>query len=221
MQLSDFEAMIMRSKTTSPGPDGVSYTAWRQVPVQARRAPFLVYCRWLERGEVPAEFNWAFLALLPKVDEAALAAGDTRPLSLANCDAKLLATALKERLSPLVDAALCRRLFGFRPSASILTPVLEVDAAMQRGERCSATSLLPFLRCRTSSSAPCWRRASSRSLSRRPSWPCTPIISIGFLGKLTQTAPSQCAVGSIRAALLAPLCSRFALLPSCRCSPRC
>lgn len=35
LQYADFQAMVMRSNTTSPGPDGISYTAWRQTPVAA------------------------------------------------------------------------------------------------------------------------------------------------------------------------------------------
>lgn len=81
--------MVTRSKTTSPAPDSLSYMAWRCAPELPRRALYSVYLRWLSGGELPPEFNWAFLALLPKREGATIAAGDTRPLSLTNCDAKL------------------------------------------------------------------------------------------------------------------------------------
>lgn len=124
--------MVQRAHTTAPGPDGISYTAWRCAPDLARRALYGVYLRWMSTGSLPPAVNWAYLALLPKTGTEALQAGDTRPLSMANCDSKLLASALRTRLDPLVDRALSSRQFGFRRSASILTPVVEVDTAMQR-----------------------------------------------------------------------------------------
>lgn len=51
---------------------------------------------------------------------------------MANCGAKLLASASRARLDPLVDGVLSRRRFGFRRSLSSLTPVAEVNMAMQR-----------------------------------------------------------------------------------------
>lgn len=36
MQCKDFDDMVIRSKTTPPGPDGISYTAWRKAPELTR-----------------------------------------------------------------------------------------------------------------------------------------------------------------------------------------
>lgn len=100
LSYEDFAAMARRAHTTSPGPDGLSYTAWKCAPAAVLRVLYGVYRRWMSKGELPPEFNcWAFLALLPKKDSAALQASETRPLSLANCDAKLLASACSPRAS--------------------------------------------------------------------------------------------------------------------------
>lgn len=76
-----FSGMVMRSRT-SPGPDGLSCTAWLRTP-RAVLLTYAVYLRWLSQGVLPAGFNWAF-RWLPKREDAALAAGDTRSLSVAN-----------------------------------------------------------------------------------------------------------------------------------------
>lgn len=60
----------------------------------------------MAKGELPEGSTWADLALFPKTDAEALQPSETRPLSLAKCDAKLLASALRARLDPLVDAVL-------------------------------------------------------------------------------------------------------------------
>lgn len=81
-------------------------------------------------GELPEVFDLVFLALVPN-KRLPCFTGESHeaPLSLANCDAKLLASALRVRLNPLVDRIISPRQLGLRRSVSILTPVLEMDIA--------------------------------------------------------------------------------------------
>lgn len=103
----------MRTRVAALGPDSMGYTAWKKAPEAARRLLCTVCLHWM-------------------TDADALQASETRPLSLANCDAKRLASARRAQLGSLVGAVLSPRQFGFRRSVSILTPVVEVDTALQR-----------------------------------------------------------------------------------------
>ncbi len=59
---------------------------------------YLCYCDWLDSGSLPEHFNDALLWLLPKTEpeDGIFEASDTRPLSGANSDAKLLATSPRD-----------------------------------------------------------------------------------------------------------------------------
>ena len=88
--LASGEAAIARSKNTSPGPDGVPFSAWRAAPDLAAPLLFGALLLLLE-GKAPLKgFNHAILFLLPKKATGLVA--DTRPISVTNTDNRLLAS---------------------------------------------------------------------------------------------------------------------------------
>ena len=98
---------MARSKNTSPGPDGVPFSAWRAAPDLAAPLLFGALSLLLE-GKAPLKgFNHAILFLLPKKATGLVA--DTRPISVTNTDNRLLASVVSHTLMPatleLVDPA--------------------------------------------------------------------------------------------------------------------
>lgn len=61
---------------------------------------------WMTNARLPDDVNYAFLALVPKVQSEDSAPGATRPLSLANTDSKIMATMLRLALEPKVQSVL-------------------------------------------------------------------------------------------------------------------
>lgn len=124
-------------RASAPGPDGLSYSAWKAGPPVCRQVLYDCYVDWLATGELPAGFNHAFLALLPKVDSPSLAPHETRPLSLANTDSNIFATMLRLTLEPKVHAVLSHVLAGF-------AQVLDFGVRAPGCQRACAAGRRPF-----------------------------------------------------------------------------
>ena len=131
----DVARAIALSPNSAPGPDGIPYAAWRRLGPLAIDLLAAV-SRDLSTESGPAhlqelcsldpadihDFNMGLLVLLPKApagqtDEGVdyYTAGDVRPLSLVNCDNRILANALRMRLNlylasgcPSVSGASCQ-----------------------------------------------------------------------------------------------------------------
>ena len=91
---------IKLSNNSSPGPDGISFAAWRAAPDLA--APVLHnVLSAIMRGHTPPEgFNHGLLFLLPKKLTGLVS--DTRPLSVTNTDNRLLAATVARAIMPSV-----------------------------------------------------------------------------------------------------------------------
>ena len=95
------------------------------------------YCHLLETGELPDDFNEAFMVFLPKVPPspgdnlAQCKESETRPLSLSNTDSKILAKALMKL--PDTDYLLCSYLIPERvvPPVHDAQPPPQIAAANQ------------------------------------------------------------------------------------------
>ena len=98
----NIEEAIKRSNNSTPGPDGVSFAAWRAAPDLA--APLLAaVLEALCRGvKPPRGFNHGLLFLIPKKATGLVA--DTRPLSVTNTDNRLLASAMAFSIMPAVSS---------------------------------------------------------------------------------------------------------------------
>ena len=127
---SEFTKVLEGSGNSAPGPDGIPYGCWRAAPDWAKALLFTCCSSWLHGAALPADFNWAYLALLPKVERKHIAAGETRPLSLGNTDAKLFASALQSRFAQGMDDFISEEQAGFMPGRSIVGSVATAEAAM-------------------------------------------------------------------------------------------
>ena len=103
------------SNNSAPGPDGIPYGAWRalgDVAVEVLFGAFsdLILPEGPEmlRRDYP-DFNSSLLFFLPKKPSGATAhgvpafeAGGVRPLNVTNCDNRLLASAVRITLEPVL-----------------------------------------------------------------------------------------------------------------------
>ena len=92
---------IKHTNDSSPGPDGIPFSAWRAVADLAAPVLYGVFDA-VSRGHLPpAGFNHGLLYLLPKKDTGLVS--DTRPLSVTNTDNRILAAAVAHSIMPGVD----------------------------------------------------------------------------------------------------------------------
>jgi hypothetical protein len=147
---SDVRRAIAMAGSSSPGPDGIPYSAWR------RLGPLAVDVLHGALTELSAEegqdsllaafpldssgntvFNEATMVFIPKkVDHEAHGIrynepNEVRPLSIVNTDNRLMANAVRLRVEPLLAKAISPAQRGFLPGRSMLHNVLELDGEMR------------------------------------------------------------------------------------------
>jgi exonuclease III len=147
---SDVRRAVSLAGSSSPGPDGIPYSAWR------RLGPLAVDVLHEALAELSAEqgqeslvaafpldaagnsgFNEATMVFIPKkvnhehhgvrYNEP----GEVRPLSIVNTDNRLMANAVRMRVEPLLAQAISPAQRGFLPGRSMLQNVVEIDGEMR------------------------------------------------------------------------------------------
>ena len=103
------------ASSKTPGEDGLGiefYKAFKEQP-----CPFLLllYNEILEKGVLPPSMCKAIISLLHKTAKDPLSMGKYRPISLLNCDYKILAKILALRLEKVVPAIIHVDQVGFIP----------------------------------------------------------------------------------------------------------
>ena len=147
----DIEEAIRHSGNSSPGPDGIPFRAWRALgPLGISILYDVATC--LGTAEAPQHLNTAYqdgdttttghqynhstLVCLPKKSTTSTADGtkaytpnNTRPLSIVNCDNRIVASAARNRWEGHLSAWILPRQQGFLRGRSILTNLLQLDTA--------------------------------------------------------------------------------------------
>ena len=115
---------------SAPGPDGIPYAAWAS-SFFGITALYCAYCVWSETGFVPFMFNSSFLWLLPKTNpkDGIFSPADTRPLSGANTDSKLMCMALAEIFNRVLNDWAVHIQRGFIRGRCMIRTVIEVESA--------------------------------------------------------------------------------------------
>jgi len=126
--------VIRRCKLTLPGPDGIPYSAWAYF---AKAPEILLEIDTLLRSGsgAPDGFNFSLGQFLPKGEkdgdarEIVRAPVDTRPLSLKNCDNKLVVAANVSALEPQYNRITHKTQNGFVSGRNFLKNILDIDAS--------------------------------------------------------------------------------------------
>lgn len=128
------QRQLQRSRRTAPGPDGVPYAMWKAAGLGGARTLCMLLAAFADGEEPPADFNAAWLALLPKGAEdedseenMVRTAGNLRPLLLKNTDSKAIAAALARGMRKLQAAHVHATQRGFIAGREMSRNVLELD----------------------------------------------------------------------------------------------
>ena len=125
------------------------YGAYRHsLPFQ--KLLYKCYLHLLETGELPDNFNEAFMVFLPKVppspgeDVAQCRASETRPLSLSNTDSKILAKALAQPLELIGERYVDKNQQGNVKGRDILSNVVNIETAAIESLHASRNAAMIF-----------------------------------------------------------------------------
>ena len=134
---------IRSSRSSSPGPDGLPFLAWRRVEslaVEVLHETFGDICseeglrRLHEFGE---DFNASLLFFIPKgapertaEDELYHAVDKVRPLNVTNADNRLMANAVRMVIEDAVARRISKTQRGFLPGRSMLANLVDLDEGL-------------------------------------------------------------------------------------------
>ena len=122
---------IKHSSDSSPGPDGISFAAWRAAPDLAAPVLYNVF-RALSSGQPPPPgFNQGLLFLLPKKSTGLIS--DTRPISVTNTDNRILAAAVAKQIMPAVLDIVEPSQKGFLSGRQGADHILDINAFFYEG----------------------------------------------------------------------------------------
>ena len=147
---ADVRRALALAGSSSPGPDGIPYSAWKKlgplgVDVLFEAANGLMLEggieSMLEAFPIDAcgnsQFNEALMIFIPKKCPQTFQnieyhePSDVRPLSVVNTDNRLMANAVRMRIEPLLAQAISPAQRGFLPGRSLIQNVVEIDGEMR------------------------------------------------------------------------------------------
>ena len=133
MCFAAFLEMIRTSKRSAPGPDGIPYLAWA-TSLRAQVFLFQACLLWLFCGTCPVFFNVAYLWLLPKSapEDGIFDPRDTRPLSGANSDAKIVAKFLSMTFNMVLENWAYWKQRGFIQGRCMIRNVIEIETCVAK-----------------------------------------------------------------------------------------
>jgi len=98
--LDDIIYSINHTNNSTPGPDGIPFAAWKAAPELAAPILLAVFHSICAGQPPPPNFNKGLLFLMPKKNTGLIS--DTRPLSVTNCDNRILSATVARAIMPAV-----------------------------------------------------------------------------------------------------------------------
>ena len=142
--LKEVKTALRKSPNSAPGPDGLTFAAWRGLGRLAEECLHAALHSLMDTNAPQQldvyfgdDFNLGLLVLIPKKPAGVLADGevfyspaDVRPLSVVSCDNRILANAVRLKLEPIFGAWVSPMQRGFLPGRSMIANIVDVDEEM-------------------------------------------------------------------------------------------
>ena len=181
LTLEDILYAIKNANDSTPGPDGIPFSAWKAAPDLA--APILLnaFNAMSKRHKAPDEFNHGLLFLLPKKLSGLIE--DTRPLSVTNTDNRIIASAVANVIMPAVKKLVSPCQKGFLSGIDSDDHIVSINSYFYEAVAQRKTKFLFFLdtaKAFDSIGKPCFRFLSGECHERnnpacRPGHPLPPL----------------------------------------------
>lgn len=134
----DLHRAIAEAPSSSPGPDGLPLTVWKQLGPLAEEVLWEAMQVLINpaKAHLLAEdwpmFNESLLILLPKLPAGQVGTpAETRPINITNGENRILANAIRYKAEAELGKWVTEMQQGFLPGRSLLRNVVEVSQSMQ------------------------------------------------------------------------------------------
>ena len=98
--------ILKTCKDSSPGPDGISYSIWREIWEEAGPILMESWNHSLRTGKLPPSHKISFLKLIPKPGKDAKLLTNWRPITLSDCDHKIFTKLYANRICDKVATSI-------------------------------------------------------------------------------------------------------------------
>ena len=132
------EDILKHPKSSSPGPDGIPFTAYSTVHDISLSVLWGCTQDILEGNPPPDDFNFATLVLLPKKPTTEVdgtkwfSPKDTRPISIVNADNRIIANVFRKVLAGFAERVCSKDQRGFLNNRFLLENVVDIDCEARR-----------------------------------------------------------------------------------------
>ena len=138
--VQDYENFISCPKLSFPGPDGIPFIAYKAAGTISAVVLEEVGGELRSGRAIGYDFNFSSLVFAPKGErnsdsvEVVRKASETRPISLQNCDRKIIAAVHGRKLTPAMMEGACPSQRGFAPKRTLTQNVIDLDIAARRSD---------------------------------------------------------------------------------------
>jgi len=119
LSLQDLKEALVTCNDSAPGPDGIPYGVYRKLWNLAGPIILKAWQHSLEVGKLPPSHLESVITLLPKEGKDVNDIKNWRPITLSNCDAKIITKAIAIKTSKILDSIIDVSQTAYVPGRSI------------------------------------------------------------------------------------------------------
>ena len=119
LTLNDLYKALQTCKDSAPGPDGIPYLVYKKIWKIAGPIILEAWLYSLKEKSLPPSHHESVITLLPKEGKDARDIKNWRPITLSNCDAKIITKALATKLARIVDPIIDNSQTAYVPGRAV------------------------------------------------------------------------------------------------------
>jgi hypothetical protein len=119
LTMEDLYKSLISCKDSSPGPDGIPYLVYKKFWKIAGPIIFNSWKYSIETGTLPASHLESVIVLLPKEGKNCKEIKNWRPITLSNCDLKIITKALSNRMATVLEQIIDKSQTAYVPGRSV------------------------------------------------------------------------------------------------------
>jgi hypothetical protein len=140
--LEELTAALKSCKNSTPGPDGISYDFYKKFWPQWGNIILESWNYSLKVGKLPESNLTSAITLLPKEGKNLELIANWRPISLTNCDLKIITKAYAIRLAAVADTIIHPNQSAYIPGRSVMDNLRAIKELARNGISESGKNLL-------------------------------------------------------------------------------
>ena len=119
LTMAQLEKALYSCKDSAPGPDGIPYLVYKKFWNITGKVILEAWNYSLESGKLTASHRESIITLLPKDGKDKMDIKNWRPITLSNCDSKIITKALAMKMSKILDSIIDPSQTAYVPGRSV------------------------------------------------------------------------------------------------------